>query len=105
MIGEDASSPEEKIAKYTGVVDWTYLKPHYESEVLYYLDPAISLEQAGLAIIADDKKTVSQWLKKGDLVKIEALHAAQWEKEEPDGIKKTQFRALVVSPFVLCQPS
>lgn len=100
MIGEDKASPEEKIAKYTGIVAWSYLKPHYESDALYFLDPGISLEEAGLAITADDKKKVAAWLKSGDLVKIGALHAAQWEKAE----SKTNFRALVVSPFVLCQP-
>lgn len=103
MIGEDTNSPEEKIAKYTGLVDWSYLQAHYQSKALYFLDPAISLEQAGLVFTTDDKKTVAHWLKTGDLVKIDALHAAQWEKDDDD--KKMRFRALVVSPFVLCQPA
>lgn len=103
MIGEDTTSPKEKIAKYTGQVDWSYLKPHYESGALYFLDSSISLEKAGLAFINDDKKTVESWLKNGDLVKIEALHAAQWENGDLE--KNKSFHALVVSPFVLCQTS
>ena len=39
-------------------------------------------------------------LKAGDIVKIGDLHAAQWEKPGD----KTEFEALVVSPFVLCRP-
>ncbi|MGJ8696795.1 MAG: DUF2288 family protein [Verrucomicrobiaceae bacterium] len=97
MLGEDTRSTEEKLAKYRGQVDWSYLKPHFQNGVLYFLDPSIKLETAAAAISADEKDTVHTWLKSGDLVKIEALHAHQWEDTEQ------QFEALVVSPFVLCQ--
>ncbi len=100
MLGGDDSSMEEKLSKYTGEVDWSYLKPHYESGVLFFVDSSLSLEVVGAAITQDDKPVVEGWMKKGDLVKIEALHAAQWS-EEGD---QTGFEALVVSPFVLCRP-
>ncbi|MDB4804895.1 DUF2288 domain-containing protein, partial [Akkermansiaceae bacterium] len=58
---------------------------------------SLALEAVGAAITADDKAAVEAWLKAGDLVKIEALHAVQWEGSEQ------LFEALVVSPFVLCQ--
>jgi len=98
MLGDDESSMEEKLSKYTGEVDWSYLKPHYESGVLLFVDPELKLEKVGAVISEDEKATVEGWMKSGDLVKIEALHAMQWE----DG--KTTFEALVVSPFVLCRP-
>ena len=98
MIGDDVSSAEEKLSKYTGEVDWTYLKPHYEAGVLYFVDPELSLQSVGAKIGVDDVSAVEGWLKTGDMVKIEALHAMQWEDSD------TQFEALVVSPFVLCRP-
>lgn len=98
MLGEDTSTIEEKLAKYSGEVGWGYLKEHYQNGVLFFVDPGLTLEEVGAAISADEIDQVRGWLKSADLVKIEALHAAQWEEGEP------QFQALVVSPFVLCRP-
>lgn len=98
IIGEDTSSDEEKLEKFTGVVGWSYLRPHFQSGVLYFVDPALPLKRVGAAISGDQKDQVEAWLKSGDLLKIGDLHARQWEDGE------TRFEALVVSPFVLCRP-
>lgn len=99
ILGEDETTTEDKLSKYTGQVDWSYLKPHYEKDTLFFVDPELKLETVGVAITHDEKKEVTKWLKAGDLVKIEALHVQQWEEEEDQ-----QFEALVVSPFVLFRP-
>ncbi len=101
ILGEDNSSPQEKLEKFSGITSWEYLKPHYEAGVLYHLDSSITIKDAGLAFSTDDTKKVESWLSDGSLVKIEALHAFQWDSDEES--KKEQFEALVVSPFVLCQ--
>ena len=98
LLGKDESSVAEKLSKYTGEVDWTYLKPHYERGCLFFVDPEIKLEQAGAAIAGNDTAQVKAWMKSGDLMKIGDLHASQWEGGA------AQFEALVVSPFVLCRP-
>lgn len=98
MLGDDATSLEQKLAKYTGEVDWDYLRPHHESGALFFVDPELALETVGNALAANDTKRVEAWLQSGDLVKIEAIHAAQWQDNAP------RFQALVVSPFVLCRP-
>jgi hypothetical protein len=98
MLGEDSMSNEEKLEKFTGQVNWSYLRPHYQSGVLFYVDPSLTLQHVGAAISTDDSKRVKAWIESADLVKIESLHAAQWE-DTP-----TEFDALVVSPFVLCRP-
>ena len=98
MLGEDGSTTSEKLAKYSGECGWDYLKPHYENGVLHFVDPELAIEDVGAAISEDDKESVERWLKAGEIVKIEALHAAQWEDSDQ------QFQALVVSPFVLCRP-
>jgi hypothetical protein len=99
LIPDNAESVEEKLANYTGRVNWSYLAPHLETGGLYFVDPALRLEEAGAAISANDTALIATWLKSGDLVKIEAIHAAQWRDPE------MEFEALVVSPFVLCRPS
>jgi hypothetical protein len=98
MLGGDSLSIEEKLTKYLGEVAWSYLAPHYLKGSLYFVDPSLKLEDVGAAISRDQAEVVSGWLKAGDLVKIEALHAAQWEGSA------VEFEALVVSPFVLCRP-
>lgn len=98
ILGEDRASVDEKLEKYTGTVDWKYLRPHYKTGVLYFVDPLLNLADVGRAFTANEKEQVDAWLKSGDLVKISDLHAAQWEKGE------VEFEALVVSPFVLFRP-
>jgi hypothetical protein len=98
ILGEDTASVEEKLERYTGMVGWGYLRPHFLSGVLYFVDPYLALADVGRAFSGNEKDKVDAWLKAGDLVKISDLHAAQWEK---GGV---EFEALVVSPFVLCRP-
>jgi hypothetical protein len=97
----DGENPgtREKLANYTGQVPWSYLAPHATKGSLYFVDPGLKLEDVGAAISSNRTDQVDAWLKSGDLVKIEALHAAQWEHGE------MEFEALVVSPFVLCRPA
>jgi hypothetical protein len=95
---EDHSSDEEKLDKYTGNVDWSYLKPHFEAGSMIYVDPCLDLKQAGLAFANDDKAQVEAWLKSGDLVQPCNLHTKHWQENE------THFNAMIVRPFVLAQP-
>tara|TARA_Y100000385_G_scaffold196599_1_gene203593 strand:- start:62 stop:394 length:333 start_codon:yes stop_codon:yes gene_type:complete len=98
MLGEDGMSSEEKLDKYTGVVDWAYLKPHFDTGALLYVDPSLSITEVGKALADDTTKKIGAWLKSGDLVKPDELHAKWWQENPQD------FTALVVSPFVLMQP-
>lgn len=98
ILGQDDSTTKEKLAKYTGVVSWGYLKPHCERKALFFVDPSLSLEAVGTAIAHNDAGKIEAWLKAGDLVKLSETHAAQWEEK-----LETKFEALVVSPFVLCR--
>ena len=98
ILGNDPDSPLEKLEKYTGEVDWNYLRPHFASGALIYVDPSLSITDVGHAFSTDDADRVSDWRKAGDLVSPSAPHAAYWEERE------ARFRALVVSPFFLIQP-
>lgn len=88
-------APEDYSA---GQTTWGYLAPHLEHGNLYFVDPAISLSDAAQAIARDEKQQVAAWLQSGDLVKLQEIHAAQWDPAT------TIFDAVVVSPFVLCRP-
>jgi hypothetical protein len=98
MTDPDSAAIREKLANDIGQVPWSYLAPHAESGSLFFVDPTLALEDVGFAISANETDHVQHWLKTGDLVKIEPLHAVQWD----DG--KMEFEALVVLPFVLCRP-
>ncbi|MEM8868750.1 MAG: DUF2288 domain-containing protein [Verrucomicrobiota bacterium] len=95
---ENCSSDEEKLEKYSGDVDWNYLKPHFEAGAMLYVDTRLDLKTAGLALARDDQAQVNAWLKSGDLVQPCNLHADYWEQT------KTHFNAMIVRPFVLAQP-
>lgn len=98
MLGGDDTPAEEKVAKYTGEVDWTYIKPHYKSGAMIYVDPALDLTVVAQAFTKDNKEQVQAWLKSADLVKPSHLHEDWWEHD------KTRFTAVVITPFVLAQP-
>jgi hypothetical protein len=98
ILGDDAASPLEKLEKYTGEVDWNYLRPHFKAGALVYVDSSLSLTEVGHAFSIDDAERVKEWRKSGDLVTPSEPHAVYWEESG------ASFRALVVSPFVLIQP-
>jgi len=100
IFGGGQMSEQDKLAQAKGEVGWAYLAPHYRNGSLYFVDPGLPLEEVGLAFANNEKARVEAWLKSGDLVRIEALHAAQWEEDA-----SACFEALVVSPFVLCRPA
>ncbi len=93
----DIESGLENLEKYCGEIDWSYLKPHFLSGALIYVDPSLSLNEVGTAFATDDSGQVQAWRKSGDLVAPSQPHAQYWEESG------TRFKALVVSPFVLIQ--
>jgi len=95
---EDTLSASEKLDKYSGEVDWSYLRPHFEAGNMIYVDPCLDLKRAGLAFAQDQQSKVQAWLKAGDLVQPCQLHAEHWESTQ------TVFRAMIVRPFILAQP-
>jgi hypothetical protein len=95
---QDTTAIRKKLASDVGQVPWSYLAPHAAAGNLLFVDPTIPLEDAGAALSANQTEPIQHWLKSGDLLKIEAIHTAQWENGA------TEFEALVVLPFVLCRP-
>jgi hypothetical protein len=97
MDSQDTAAIRGKLANDVGRVPWSYLAPHALAGHLWFVDPALRLEDVGIALSTNQTDPVQDWLKTGDLLKIEAIHTAQWENGD------TEFEALVVLPFVLCR--
>ena len=55
------------------MVDWEYLKPHFESGALIYVDTTLSITEVGQSLADDDKDKIQAWLKSGDLVNPQNL--------------------------------
>lgn len=98
VLGDDQTTSLEKLEKYSGIVEWSYLKPHYKNEALIFVDLSLSITEVGEALANDDADRVSLWRSTGDIITPSAPHASYWEESQ------TKFKALVVSPFVLIQP-
>ena len=94
---EDTASAAEKIDKFTGEVDCSYIKPHYKTGNLLYVDPAVDLRKIALAFAEDNKVFVENCLKSGDIVHPCDLHFEHWEKT------KATFRVTIIRPFILAQ--
>lgn len=99
ILGTDNQSQIEKLSKYTGDVDWDYIKPHYEAGNVIYVDPELDLETVGHAFFNDDLDQVAAWKKKADILTPGAHHAQWWEHDN------TSFIVSIVKPFVLIQPA
>ncbi len=98
VLGEDTATTPEKLEKYTGEIAWSYLKAHFESGALLFVDASLELTEVGTALTEDRVEKVEAWKKAGDILTPSQPHADYWEESNQ------HFRALVVSPFVLAQP-
>ncbi len=98
MVGEDGLTMEERLEKYSGVTDWSYLRAACMYDVLYYVDASLELKTVANAFLEDKAEEIKEWIRKGDIVKLEKLHLMHFDEE-----KEKKFEAVVVSPFVLCK--
>lgn len=95
--GDDLTE-SERLERYTGPVDWSYLSPHQKLGNLYHLDVSQNLADVAKFFLHDKKDQVSALLAKGDLTKLDHLHA-EWFGKNPQ-----MFTAVIISPFIICQP-
>jgi len=98
MVGDDGLTMEERLEKYSGLTDWGYLRAACMYDVLYYVDQSLELKEVAHAFMKDESSRIQEWIKSGDLVKLEKLHLDHFDQD-----KSKSFEATVVSPFVLCK--
>jgi hypothetical protein len=78
--------------------DWLSLRPHFEREALFVVEPQVLLKDAAEALVADDRLRVEEWLKNNQLRKPTAEEDREWSAS-----RNQKFRFVIVQPFVLVQ--
>ena len=58
MLGRIRSRLRKSFPNYLVTVDWKYLRPHYQSGVLYFVDPVLNLGEVGYAFSENQKEQV-----------------------------------------------
>ena len=89
----------EELSNQIDVASWDWLRPHAGSGALVMIDAMLDLAEVGFAMSVDDAEKVKRWMAGG------LLHKPS--KEQSDLFEQTpqsQFKILVISPFVLVQP-
>ena len=95
ILQDSIPDADYQIEKYTGIVSWEYLEKHFLDNSIIYVDEKLDIKDVGKTIADDNKEKVSNWLASGDILKPGKIHAEHWKKS------RTNFVALVISPFVL----
>ena len=61
VLNSDEASTGEKLEKYTGEIQWSYLKPHFEAGSLVWVSEELSITEVGEAISDDESDRVQSW--------------------------------------------
>lgn len=88
----------EELASKVDVIDWLTLRAHLQRGGLVVVDRLLELSEVGVALAADDVKTVERWLLSGVIGKPSAEQITAWDAQQ-DKV----FGCLIVSPYVLIQ--
>lgn len=81
----------------TARITWQELERHFARGELLTVCTSLDLVHVGVAMINDDKSTVDDWLKKGELRQATDEDASGWSNSEPE------LWAVVIAPWVLVQ--
>lgn len=88
-----------ELIEMMGPVQWEWLKPHVQRDVVVVVNPDLDLADVGVAIATDNTQAVERWITEQLILKPNAKELAQWS-----GGNK-QFTSLIVQPYVLVQDS
>ncbi|MEL6813409.1 MAG: DUF2288 domain-containing protein [Cyanobacteria bacterium J06598_3] len=86
-----------ELVEMMGPVQWEYLKPHVQRDVVVVVNPDLDLADVGVAIATDNTQAVERWITEQLILKPNAKELSQWSS----GNKR--FTSLIVQPYVLVQ--
>lgn len=89
---------KEELAAKIDVADWRMLRAHLERGGVIVVDALLDLAEVGVAVAADEVKSIERWIMSGLIAKPSEQQIEQW-----DGEGGKRFLCLIVSPFVLIQ--
>ncbi|MCJ0974228.1 DUF2288 domain-containing protein [Pseudomonas sp. PS1] len=96
-MSEDQSTLYAKLLGETAPISWQELQPFFARGALLRVASDFDLIEAALAVAQDDRDKVAAWLTAGQLAKLEAEQAQDWQARDPS------LWAVVVRPWVLVQ--
>ena len=89
---------KEELATKVDLVEWHLLRAHLERGGVIVVDPLLDLVEVGVAVAADEVKTIERWIVSGLIGKPTAAQIEAWDTN-----KGKPFSCLIVSPYVLIQ--
>lgn len=99
MAAEDSGKKDlrAELTEMMGPVQWAYLKPHVQRDVVVVVNPNLDLVDVGVAIASDDTRAVTRWINEQLIVKPTPDELTQWSASNK------RFTSLIVQPYVLVQ--
>jgi hypothetical protein len=96
-MADDASTLYAKLLGETAAITWQELQPIFARGALLQVAGDADLVAVAQAVAEDDQARVAAWLNAGQLAKMQAEQAQDWQQRDPT------LWAVVVAPWVLVQ--
>ncbi|OCX93790.1 MAG: DUF2288 domain-containing protein [Gammaproteobacteria bacterium HGW-Gammaproteobacteria-9] len=96
-MADDASTLYAKLLGETAAITWQELQPFFARGALLQVAGDADLVAVAQAVAEDDQAKVAAWLNAGQLAKMQAEQAQDWQQRDP------ALWAVVVAPWVLVQ--
>ncbi|MCQ4297071.1 DUF2288 domain-containing protein [Pseudomonas stutzeri] len=96
-MADDASTLYAKLLGETAAITWQELQPFFARGALLHVAGDADLVAVAMAVADDDQGKVAAWLSGGQLSKMQAEQAQDWQQRDPN------LWAVVVAPWVLVQ--
>ena len=84
----------EELQKEILDAHWIDMRFHLERGSLFSVSSTLDLAEVGVALASDQVHQVEEWIRNGDIARLEKVN--QFQKED-------LFSILIVQPFVLAQ--
>ncbi len=86
-----------KINRETSRLPWAELERHFAAGSVVWISDTLDLVEVAVRISHDDKASIAQWMRDGQVAKVSDQQAQRWTETQ------AELWAVVVSPFVLVQ--
>ncbi|AAU90868.1 MULTISPECIES: DUF2288 domain-containing protein [Methylococcus] len=96
-MAEHPSSIYAKLNLDSGKLTWQEMQPHFARGAIVRVAPGLDLIEVATVMAADETRTLSRWLRDGQVGRATATEARDWHERDP------LFWAVVVAPWVLVQ--
>jgi len=94
---QEPSTLYAKLLGETATIEWKVLQPFFAKGDVLWVDPALDLIEAAMAVTQDDAEKIKAWMTSGVFGKMTEAQALDVHDRDPE------LWAVVVSPWVLIQ--